>query len=297
PPARGALARPRRGRALRCRRAGLPAATGRQQRAHGHRRAARLRGAQRVPEVLRARCRVSRLRQLRRGGERSHPRPQSGGALAPSGRGLRLSDAHRAQAPGGAHPEPRGGPRGGADAAGASGCARARGAPSGAAVAVVKRLEELDHYELLEVPRDARREEIERAYELVRAAYSGDSLAAYSVFEDDEAVALRERIERAYRVLSDPAARNGYDAMRSDPLAGGALPPDARVAVLELEELAEGERAPIPVAPPPRPAKPELGGFEELDTGDETDWDGARLRRARLLRGVELDELAAVTKI
>jgi len=161
----------------------------------------------------------------------------------------------------------------------------------------VKRLEELDHYELLEVPRDARREEIERAYELVRAAYSGDSLAAYSVFEDDEAVALRERIERAYRVLSDPAARSAYDAMRSDPLAGEALPPDARVAVLELEELAEGERAPIPVTPPPRSAKPELGGFEELDTGDETDWDGARLRRARLLRGVELDELAAVTKI
>jgi len=162
----------------------------------------------------------------------------------------------------------------------------------------VKRLEELDHYELLEVSRDARREEIERAYELVRAAYSDDSLAAYSVFEDDEAGDLRERIERAYRVLSNPEARSAYDATRSDPQAGeAAAAAEPGVGEPELEEAAESARAPIPVAPPPRPAKQELGGFEELDNGDEADWDGARLRRARLLRGVELDELAAVTKI
>jgi flagellar biosynthesis protein FlhG len=161
----------------------------------------------------------------------------------------------------------------------------------------VKRLDELDHYELLEVPRDARSDEIARAYELVRAAYAGDSLAAYSVFEDDEAGALRERIERAYRVLSDPAARSAYDATRSEPGAGEASLARPRVAERELEGLAESDPVAILEAPLARPATPELRGFEEFEERDDAEWDGARLRRVRLLRGVELDALAAITKI
>ena len=35
----------------------------------------------------------------------------------------------------------------------------------------------------------------------------------------------------------------------------------------------------------------------EAESGDETEWDGARLRRARLLRGVEVDDVATATKI
>jgi len=159
----------------------------------------------------------------------------------------------------------------------------------------VKGLEELDHYEVLEVPRDAGREEIERAYQLVSAAYAGDSLAAYSVFEDEEADALRERIERAYRVLSDPATRSAYDA--------AVLPEaDAAPGVPEadpfepLEHADEDRGVPIVEPPASRPVEAQLA-FEELEGDDEAAWDGVRLRRARLLRGVELDGMAAVTKV
>ena len=56
----------------------------------------------------------------------------------------------------------------------------------------MKSIEEQDHYEVLEVPRTARADEVERAFRTARAAYADDSLALYSVFETAEAVAIRE---------------------------------------------------------------------------------------------------------
>ena len=164
----------------------------------------------------------------------------------------------------------------------------------------MRSLEELDYYELLEVPRDARPEEIERGYALVREAYEDESVAAYSVFDGDEAVALRERIDHAYRVLSDPEARRAYDAAFDDAAAvdalGAAVAGDAE-GVEDGFGAEEARELPIAEEPAGRPVEPRFEGFEEVDDGEDAIWDGARLRRARLLRGVELDALASVTKI
>ena len=43
------------------------------------------------------------------------------------------------------------------------------------------------------------------------ATWAEDSLATYSLFSDGEAELLRERIELAYRVLSDAESRAAYD--------------------------------------------------------------------------------------
>lgn len=86
----------------------------------------------------------------------------------------------------------------------------------------MKSLAELDHYEVLEVSRDARHEEIARAFPLVRAAYEGDALGAYSVVPPDEAKLWRERIDEAWRVLSDPTSRSAYD----ESLLGAGEPED-----------------------------------------------------------------------
>jgi curved DNA-binding protein CbpA len=142
---------------------------------------------------------------------------------------------------------------------------------------------ELDHYEVLEVAPEAGPDEIERAYRLARATYAADSMAAYSVLEPDDAAALRERIEIAYRVLSDVESRRAYDtelrrAARGEEPATGPLPPPPR---------------PAPVAPATDPAV--IAALDALDDGEG--FDGARLRRARLLRGLELEQIAAVTKI
>jgi curved DNA-binding protein CbpA len=140
----------------------------------------------------------------------------------------------------------------------------------------VKPLSEQDHYEVLEIPRDAGPDGIERAYKLILSTYGEDSLAGYSVVRGGDAAAIRERVETAYRVLSDSAARRSYDS---------SLAADLPAIGPELDEQAEpGE--PLGVAPEP---------FEEIDEGGE--YDGARLRRARLRRGIDLDEIASRTKV
>jgi curved DNA-binding protein CbpA len=140
----------------------------------------------------------------------------------------------------------------------------------------VKPLFEQDHYEVLEIPRDAGPDGIERAYRLILSTYGEDSLAGYSVVRGADASAIRERVETAYRVLSDGDARRSYDESLAESRHAAAA------EALADEELEEDVAA---------PAEP----FEDLEEGG--DYDGARLRRARLRRGLDLEEIAARTKV
>jgi DnaJ-class molecular chaperone len=140
----------------------------------------------------------------------------------------------------------------------------------------VKPLSEQDHYEVLEIPRDAGPDGIERAYRLILSTYGEDSLAGYSVVRGADASAIRERVETAYRVLSDGAARRSYDSSLAEDRPAPGPEPD------------EEERLEEPVAAAVEP-------FEDIDEGGE--YDGARLRRTRLRRGIDLDEIAGKTKV
>jgi curved DNA-binding protein CbpA len=142
---------------------------------------------------------------------------------------------------------------------------------------VTKSFVEQNHYEVLELSRGTTREEIESAYQLARATFAEDSLAGYSVFEDGDAEAISDRIETAYRVLSDEAARRAYDA-----------------SLTPLESP-----APAPLPEPTTAASPsvELVDFEEEFDEGAGAYDGARLRRSRLRRGLELVDIARVTKV
>ena len=142
---------------------------------------------------------------------------------------------------------------------------------------------ELDHYELLDVARDASPEEIERAYRMAAATYEAGSLATYSLYSESESAAMRDRLEHAYAVLADSVARAAYDGT----LANGAPaePLDAVPLDLTFEEPPRGE---IPAT-----------GLEFLEAPDEDSvpFDGARLRRNRLQRGIDLDQISRVTKV
>ena len=152
----------------------------------------------------------------------------------------------------------------------------------------MKSLIEQSHYEILEISRDAGLEEIERAYRLARTTYENDSLATYSLLDADDSQAISERVECAYRVLSDHASRRAYDRF----IAGEAPsehPPPANVE--EVEAVAPEPppaAAAEPKAPAPAPPAP------EEDSGE---FDGARLRHARMCCGVEVDQIAAITRI
>lgn len=149
----------------------------------------------------------------------------------------------------------------------------------------MKALDAQNHYEVLEVGRGARPEEIDRAYRVATTTWGEGSLALYSLFDERDAGAVRDRIQRAYRILSDSAARRAYDQQNFD-------------SALEVEELAAAEAG--------HNSGSGLGDFEEvaaldasLEDGCEENesFDGPLLRRLRMQRGIEIADIAEVTKV
>jgi len=157
----------------------------------------------------------------------------------------------------------------------------------------VRALHDQDPYEVLEIHRGAEPEEIERAYRTVRETYRPESLALYSVFGDRDAWVIRERIEEAYRILSDSNARRAYDASVAGQMRTRGEEPDEGDGGVHLEDQVEAEADDLEGASE-RFRELESQVEEEDETGD---FDGARLRRARLRRGFELQQIADVTKI
>ncbi len=149
----------------------------------------------------------------------------------------------------------------------------------------MKPLSEQDHYETLEVPPNASPEDIERAYRMARSTYSEGSLAGHSMFAEGDVEVMRERIELAYQTLSQLESRATYDAGLAD--LGDEPAPEIFASDPTVVTTA--------VTPPVEPI--ETLELEELDALEEGEFDGARLRRARLRNGVELDEIAGVTKV
>lgn len=71
-----------------------------------------------------------------------------------------------------------------------------------------------NYYEVLEIPTDASPDEISQAYNRARYAYSGDSVALYSLMTEDECKQVLESIEEAFSILSQSDKRREYDKAR-----------------------------------------------------------------------------------
>lgn len=71
-----------------------------------------------------------------------------------------------------------------------------------------------NYYEILEIPANARSEEIYHSYQRAKQAYSNDSLALYSLMSQEECRNILEMIDEAYSILSDPVKRKRYDEAR-----------------------------------------------------------------------------------
>ena len=107
-------------------------------------------------------------------------------------------------------------------------------------------------------------EAVEKAYEHGLATYDEAGVATYSLLDGDQRRAARERIEEAYRVLSDPALRAAYDA--------------ELVARRTAAGTAEAAARPQPVTLPDPVT-------------------GADLKRFRESRGITLRDIASASKI
>ncbi len=143
----------------------------------------------------------------------------------------------------------------------------------------MKRFSDQTLYEILEVPAWVSRSEIQRAYELLRLTFEDGAIASYSLFTPEELAYIREKIEHAYRTLSDDALRRAYD---------GALPP----------EVWSGRPASAPSA-----RSEECVPVESRDIGkaaivlEEAGYSGPALRQYRQALGVTLDQIHIATRI
>lgn len=75
----------------------------------------------------------------------------------------------------------------------------------------MKRFEELNHYEILEIPVDASSFEIREAYRDALSIYNEDSLVTYSLFTDEERDRILKKVEKAFGTLIDDKSRVDYD--------------------------------------------------------------------------------------
>ena len=75
----------------------------------------------------------------------------------------------------------------------------------------MKKYEELNHYEALEIPPGASPFEVSQAYKDALSIYNEDSRITYSFFDDDERDLILKKIEKAFLTLIDPIKRTTYD--------------------------------------------------------------------------------------
>ncbi|MFA5073032.1 MAG: helix-turn-helix domain-containing protein [Nitrospirota bacterium] len=78
---------------------------------------------------------------------------------------------------------------------------------------MIKKIENLNFYELLEITPSATMQDIHKAYERIRRIYDPNSIALYSLFSPEETAEINKRIEEAYRTLIYEENRKKYDAM------------------------------------------------------------------------------------
>jgi len=77
----------------------------------------------------------------------------------------------------------------------------------------MKRLEDLNYYELLEIAYDVSPFEVHQAYKEMIQLYHDDSLASYSFFSKEEREGILTRLEEAYSTLMDERRRSHYDQL------------------------------------------------------------------------------------
>jgi DnaJ-class molecular chaperone len=75
----------------------------------------------------------------------------------------------------------------------------------------MKRLTEVNYYDLLDISPKASFEEVQAAYDEAMAAYAGDSIVTYSLFTQEEREHIIARLVDAYKTLTNTHLRREYN--------------------------------------------------------------------------------------
>jgi len=156
----------------------------------------------------------------------------------------------------------------------------------------MRRLEEINFYEILDVSPDASQAEIRKAYEQVKKTYHVDSIGVYSLLDEREIQQMGRLIEEAYKTIGSEKERQEYDQM---------LGLAERRQVKPINSLRVGQ-SPEPV----RPVGPVTPGTEQPEQREKIEdmvcqsgfeYTGSALREIRETLGLELVEISEQTKV
>ncbi len=75
----------------------------------------------------------------------------------------------------------------------------------------MKKITQLNYYELLDLDTSATKADIQRSYCRLKKTYQADSLAIYSIVSGSEREYMETKIDEAYNVLMDDIKRHEYD--------------------------------------------------------------------------------------
>lgn len=105
---------------------------------------------------------------------------------------------------------------------------------------MIKRIEDWNYYELLNIERTASKEEIWEAYQAALETYRPGALASYSLVTEEERSLIMERIQEAYQTLRDPEKKRAYDValLKRSFYYSPKAPFRKSVGKVEIEEIA-----------------------------------------------------------
>jgi tetratricopeptide (TPR) repeat protein len=101
------------------------------------------------------------------------------------------------------------------------------------AVALSRQLNQIDHYQLLDVPRAATRAQIISGHELMKRRYDA---ATFPPIVRDSVQSVNRRLDEAVAILRDPVRRAEYDRLLQQKSARGADELQKRVAQRSIAE-------------------------------------------------------------
>ena len=163
----------------------------------------------------------------------------------------------------------------------------------------MKKFQDLNYYEVLEVPAFASDFEIRQAYKEAIAIYDEDALASYSLFEEGEREEVLEKIGEAFDILVDKHARAAYDKMLLD---SGKIDPSL------LKQ--QGKNKPIPLFPSrdsfgkdafSKRVQEKMGDKDLSKVAGQIlskeQISGEDLKKLREFMGIALEEIFEITRI
>ncbi len=172
--------------------------------------------------------------------------------------------------------------------------------------------EKKNYYDVLEIEPFSTPAQIEQAYIRARNAYSGDSVALYSLMTKDECDSILGLIEEAYSVIGFPEKRREYDRLRGFNQSGISNPTNTQTIhtvhpidsrpkdSVQYEDFGSNLiEAKVSKISAQKKFGLEFSENTELEARirDCTEWTGTLLKEVRDYKQVTIERMAEMTRI